>query len=208
VNEGQIRRQLPTRIRNAAVGCMLISAGVGFFSASEALSLAQVAELKEGHLFRIPTLKDSAEVEKVLIRALRPMRALRAGILSALSVACAFSFVSAGRLLYPRGLSRENMRRLLATSLLIAAVLRTVDGAQWAVVMHRVAKEAAPQILAGAFNNAAGLDPEAKQLMPMIFSAVTVVQTGIVVGAFTLLAHYFRLQRIKEGIATAQDQRE
>src|SRR5262249_34721602 len=116
-----------------------------------------------------------------------------------------FCFVSAGRLLYPRGVSRESMRRLLGTSLLIAAVLRTVDGAQWAVVMHRVAKEAGPQLFEGAFENAAGVDLEAKQLVPAVFSAVTVLQTGIVVGAFTLFAHYFRLQRVKEGIAAAQD---
>jgi hypothetical protein len=199
------RRPLPIRIRNAAVGCMLISAGVGFFSASEAFTLAQVSEIREGRLFRIPTVKDSAEFERVMIRALRPMRGLRAGILSALSVACAFCFVSAGRLLYPRGVSRESMRRLLGTSLLIAAVLRTVDGAQWAVVMHRVAKEAGPQLFEGAFENAAGVDLEAKQLVPAVFSAVTVLQTGIVVGAFTLFAHYFRLQRVKEGIAAAQD---
>ncbi len=205
MSQGPGRRPLPIRIRNGAVACMLLSAGVGFFSASEALNLAQVSELREGPLFRIPTLKDSAEVERVMIRALRPMRAFRAGTLSALSVACAFCFVSAGRLLYPRGLSRENMRRLLGTSLLIAAVLRTVDGAQWAVVMHRVAKEAAPQLLQGALDNPAGVDLEAKQLMPAVFSAVSVVQTVIVVGAFTLLAHYFRLQRVKEGIAAAQD---
>lgn len=198
------RRPLPIRIRNAAVGCMVISAGVGFFSASQALNLAQVSEVGEGRLFRIPTVKDSAELERVTIRLLRPMRALRAGILSALSVACAFCFVSAGRLLYPRGVSRESMRRLLGTSLLIAAVLRTVDGAQWAVVMHRVAKEAGPQLFEGAFENA-GADLEAKQLMPAVFSAVSVLQTGIVVGAFTLFAHYFRLQRVKEGIAAAQD---
>ena len=71
--------------------------------------------------------------------------------------------------------------------------------------MHRVGKEAAPQLLQGGLDNAAGVDLEAKQLVPAVFSAASVLLTGIVVGAFTLLAHYFRLQRVKEGIAAAQD---
>jgi len=204
VSEEERRRSLPKRIRHAAVACMLISAGVGFISATEALNLGQLSELGERHLLRIPSLKDSAPVEKALVRALQPIRGVRAAILSALSVACAFSFVSAGRLLYPRGLSRENMRRLLGIALLVAAVLRTIDGAQWAVVMHRVAKEAAPHLLEGTLESGISGEVDAKQLT-MLFNAVSVLQTGFVVGAFTLLAHYFRLQRVKEGIAAAQD---
>jgi len=204
VTQDERRGSLPKRIRHAAVACMLISAGVGFVSATEALNLGQLSELRERHLLRIPSLKDTTAIEKALVRALQPIRGLRAAILSALSVACAFSFVSAGRLLYPRGLSRENMRRLLGIALLVAAVLRTIDGAQWAVVMHRVAKEAAPQLLEGSFDGAITRDVDTKQLT-MLFNAVSVLQTGFVVGAFTLLAHYFRLQRVKEGIAAAQD---
>jgi hypothetical protein len=201
------RGSLPKRIRHAAVACIIISSGVGFISATEALNLGQLSELRERRLLRIPSLKDSAPVERALIRALQPIRGARAAILSALSVACAFSLVSAGRLLYPRGLSRENMRRLLGISLLVAAVLRTIDGAQWAVVMHRVAREAAPQILDGSLDGVGSHEIDAKQLT-MLFNAVSVLQTGFVVGVFTLLAHYFRLQRVKEGIAAAQDQRE
>jgi hypothetical protein len=143
-------------------------------------------------------------MEKGLFRALEPIRAARVLTLGALAIACSLSLVCAGRLLYPAGLPRERMRRLLADSTLAAALLRTIDGAQGTVVAKKVATAMAKELPPFA---KAGATDSFQSLMPPLAAAVTIAVTCLVVISFTLLSQYFRSTRVKEALAALERQR-
>jgi hypothetical protein len=62
----------------------------------------------------------------------------RSFLLGSLAVVCALAFVAAARILRPGGMPREGMRRLLSWASLLAAILRTIDGAQFQVVIDHM----------------------------------------------------------------------
>jgi len=191
--------KLPLAIRNMALACMALSALVGFFSLTELLALLQPADparlpLQLPGTFGNEAFRKGIEAQRAAVEAMRVPRVLT---LSALGMACALNFVAASRLIWPRGLRRESMRRLVVGSSVAVALLRTLDGAQLTVVARRVG---------GAMARAADSIPGLTQLTPVeaegavlsLVVSVAVLQTAVLVGAFAFVSHYFRTPRARQ----------
>lgn len=201
------RKSLPRGVHVAAVLCLILSGLTGMFAAVEATNLTHLSDLREEAPPRMSALGDPVVIEKVVqaqISALEPMREPRSLILGALAVACAFTFVAAGRILRPAGLPLEGMRRLLGGAAIAAAVLRTIDGAQWMVVVKRVGIVMAEALgTLPEFQHPTTAE-QVKSTVPVLMSAGTLAQTIFVAGAFVLIGQYFRSDRVREAV-TAQD---
>jgi hypothetical protein len=202
--------RLPPGISVAAVLCLILSGMTGMCSASEAARLVNLSESKEDALRGMEGLAEPAVLERMervaqaQISALEPMREPRSLVLGALAVTCAFAFVAAGRMLRPAGLSREGMRRLLGGAAIIAALLRTIDGAQWLVVVKRT-NAAAVDLLSLQFK---AMPPPVADLMgtlfPHLLPALVLAHTFFIAGAFVVLGRYFHSERVRAAV-TAQD---
>lgn len=198
-------QRLPRGIRIAAVLCLILSGLTGMSAVTEASSLTQFSEYKEAVLSNAGRFGDRESNEHVLraqFSALEPMRELRTLLLGTLAVVCAFVFVAAGRMLRPGGLPREGMRRLLGGAAIFAAILRTIEGAQWMVVVDRMGAA----LVKGPFPE--WQDPTSIELIkrfgPAILSAGYIAMTAFVAGAFIILGQYFRSERVRQ-VVTAQD---
>jgi hypothetical protein len=182
---------VPRGIRHAATACLILSAWVGFLAASETWQLFRVDEPTDvswlspsGDPLVQRALEEARQKETGALRGMREARALT---LVGLSLACALTFVGASRILRPLGFPREGVRRLLASAALAAGVLRTIDGAQMAVVSQR---QGVP--LAKAF--------AALHLFSWSASVgvgITVFMTFVIAGGFLLASQYFRSERVK-----------
>lgn len=196
---------LPRGINIAAVLCLILSGLTGMSSAMEATNLSHLSDLRE-QTPRMAVFGDPAVVERVFhaqLSALEPMREPRALILGSLAVACALVFVAAARMLRPGGLPREGMRRLLGGAAIAAAVLRTLDGAQWMVVVKRASATMAEAMGSLPEFRAAPAE-QLKTTVHFLLSGATVAQTAFIAGAFVLLAQYFQSERVRQAV-TAQD---
>lgn len=197
---------LPRRIRFAAAVCLVLSGLSGLFSLQEVLELSHLTELKEAQLARPPPMGDP-EMNKLTLEAhyaaLEPMREPRSLILVALSVACAFTFIAASRILRPAGLPLESMRRLLGGAAIATAIIRTMDGAQRTVVFRRTGLA-----LGEALGKGVSVPPEMdaatlaflKAFMPVFTTTTAVLWTVFVAGSFALLGQYFRSERVRQVI--------
>ncbi len=196
---------LPRGINIAAVLCLILSGLTGMTSCSEAANLSHLSELRE-QAPRMAVFGDPTVLQRVYnaqISALEPMREPRALILGCLSVACALVFVSAGRMLRPGGLPREGMRRLLGGAAIVAAILRTLDGAQWMVVVKRASVTMAEAMSTLPEFRTATVD-QLQTTMHFVLGGFTVAQTAFIAGAFVLLGQYFHSERVRQAV-TAQD---
>lgn len=198
-------QRLPRGIRIAAVLCLIFSGLTGMSAVTEASSLAQFSDYKEAVLSNAGRFGDRDSNEHVLLAqfsALEPMRDTRTALLGSLAVACAFVFVSAARMLRPGGMPREGMRRLLSGSAIAAAILRTIDGAQWMVVVDHMGAA----LVKGPFPS--WQDPTSIELIqrfgPAMLAAGYIGMTAFIAGAFVLLGQYFRSERVRQ-VVTAQD---
>jgi hypothetical protein len=200
---------LPRRIRFAAAVCLVLSALTGFSALREALELGHLGELRDevSNLSRFskdPDVLIAAHISEAQIAALEPMREPRSLVLGALAVACSFAFVASGRLLRPAGLPVERMRRIVAGSAILAALLRTIDGAQWAVVARRIGPVMAEHLSTlPAFQNPQAA-AQLKAMLPGIASGMAMVMTAFIAGTFALLGQYFRADSVRQAIS-AQD---
>jgi hypothetical protein len=199
---------LPRGIRFATVVCLLLASLSGLFALSEAMSLGHLSELKETQAPRFALLSDPAITERAFeaqVAALQPMREPRSLILGALSVACALVFVSAGRLLRPGGLSVDRMRRLLGGAAIATAILRTIDGAQLAVVARRMGLAMAEVMSSHPEFQDPVAAAQVKATMPFLLTASTVLQTAVIAGTFALLGQYFRSERVRQALGGYDD---
>jgi hypothetical protein len=190
---------LPRGLRFAAFVCLVLSAFTGFFALSECLGLSQLEDTRTAANFSLvgdPAL--DARIAKAQLSALRSLRESRALFLGALSVVCSLAFVSAGRLLRPDGLPLERMRRMLAGSTLAAALLRTIDGAQGAVVARRMGP-----IIADALKTLPefqGPTAAPLEVVAWMLPATTMGFTALIAGAFAVLGQYFQSERVRQAI--------
>jgi hypothetical protein len=182
--------------------CLVLSAFTGFFALSESMGLSRLSELRDArgpsHLSIVGDPALDARISEAQLAALESMREPRSFLLGALAVTCAFAFVSAGRMLRPQGLPLERMRRMLAGAAIASALLRTIDGAQSAVVARRVGP-----VIAEAMKSLPEFQGPAAahlHLMPGIVSAITIVLTAFVAGTFALLGQYFRSEGVRQAI--------
>lgn len=190
---------LPWHARTALAVCLTMSAVVGSLSFREAAML--VGGLDQAEL-SIPadataTQRELAEKAWEAQRgALRGMRGSRTFVLTGLSLASALLFVTGLRLWRPLGVSRAGMLKLGSAAAVACAVLRTVDGAQQAVVARRV-MAVASQVMATSEEMAAQTqDPVAVELASRALGglgiALSVMLTVVVAGTFAALGQYFR----------------
>ncbi|MCY1080124.1 hypothetical protein [Archangium lansingense] len=198
---------LPRRIRFAAAVCLVLSALTGFSALRETLELGHLGELRDevSNLTRFskdPDLIVAAHISEAQIAALEPMRDSRSVVLGALAVACSFAFVASGRLLRPGGLPLERMRRVIAGSAILAALLRTIDGAQWAVVARRIGPVMAEHLSTLPMFQQAEAAAQLKATLPGLAAAFTMVMTAVIAGTFALLGQYFRSEGVRQAIST------
>jgi hypothetical protein len=214
---------MPRGIRNAAFACLILSAAVGFMAASQTWSLVSPQEHPQAvqtpkaalSLSKDPALQKELEeklaqaqdeAEQTEQSSLNERREVRALILTALSIACALTFVGASRMLRPFGLPREGVRRLLAGAALAAAILRTLDGAQLTAASRRAAATWARTV---------GTLPHVDEtelwlrIVPRIsgpaFIGVAMGQTLVIAGAFLFVSQYFRSERVKKIVQFRDD---
>jgi hypothetical protein len=203
-------QSLPRGIRFAAVLCLILSGLTGFSALQGAMRLSQLSALKDEASNEARFSKQGTQEEKsarfieAQFAALEPLRDARTLVLGALSVACAFVFVSASRLLQPEGLPLERVRRLLGGAAIITALLRTIDGAQEAAVARHLAPAFADFLLSqpDLFKAPPGFD--LKAVMPTLLLLLTTGMTAAIAGTFALLGQYFRSERVRE-VVLAQD---
>lgn len=201
---------MPRGLRFAAVACLILSCVSGLWAAMEASQLASLDEVK--HELKQaspvqPSLPGAAELNQKVVTAqlaaLEPVRETRAGLLFALSVVCAFTFVAAGRLLRPGGLSRERMRRMLGLTALAAAVLRTIEGAQWSVVTGNMVGPMTEALRAFAAQQTPETAALFERLLPSLSTlafGLNLAQTAVMAGGFALLSQYFRSERVRDAV--------
>jgi hypothetical protein len=202
-------QRLPRGIRFAALVCLVLSGLTGFSALKDTVVLGQLSELKDkaNNVARFSQEKELvlvARLEEAQLTALEPLRDSRTLILGALSMACAFVFVSAGRVLKPGGLPLERVRQMLGGAAIIAALLRTIDGAQEAVVARRLWLALADILLTLPEFETAPHTAELKASLPGIALVLSVGMTAVIAGTFALLGQYFRSQHVREAVL-AQD---
>ncbi|HSP78612.1 MAG TPA: hypothetical protein VLQ93_08795 [Myxococcaceae bacterium] len=198
-------QHLPRGIRFAALVCMVLSGLTGLGALNQAVGLSHLSERKAA----LPTAavqpgEDPSVLARILdahhAAAVEGMRDSRSLILGALAVACAFAFVSAGRLLQPGGLSQERIRRLLGGATLSAAILRTIDGAQMTVVASRSGPAMAETLVSHLQPPDPSVAAQLQAQLPSLLSTSMVVMTLLVAGSFALLTQYFRSERVRQVI--------
>jgi hypothetical protein len=197
--------EIPSRLRLVTLLSVLLCGLCGMFSAWEGFVLVRFSELKAAPP---PALAPDPVLEQFKasqMLALEQMREPRMVLLFALALVCSLSFVASTRLLRPAGLPREGVRRILVVALVVAAVLRTVDGAQATVV----ARSAAGTLRRGLTVPDTVDGTVAEQVRGVVAAATLaapIVQMGVVVAALLLLSQYFRSARVKEWVAHADAQ--
>jgi hypothetical protein len=199
------RSRLPRGIHLAAVLSLLLAGVIGMSTVMELSRLAQLSEYKEAILSTPGAQAENALNVQLLLAqftAESSMRETRSFLLGALAVACAFAFVAAARLLRPGGLPREGMRRLLSWATLLAGILRTIDGAQFQVVLDHMGAA----LVKGPFPSQwpAEQIEVIKQYGPAVLTWFYQGVTAVVAGSFVLLGQYFRSERVRQ-VVLAQD---
>jgi hypothetical protein len=197
--------RLPRGIHIAAVLSLLLGGVIGMSTVMELSRLAQLSEYKDAILTGPGAQTENALNVQLLLaqfNAEGSMREPRSFLLGALAVACAFVFVAAARILRPGGLPREGMRRLLSWASLLAAVLRTIDGAQFQVVLDRMGAA----LVKGPFPSQwpAEQVEVIQQYGPTVLTWFYQGVTAVVAGSFVLLGQYFRSERVRQ-VVLAQD---
>lgn len=201
----------PRRLRHAALAVVVLTFLIGMLSVAETFGLGTLDEHRhrvDSDARRFEFLGDPglfSAANEAQVAALEGMRVVRGVVLGALAAACGVAFVSALRLLRPDGLPREGVRQLLGGSLIVTAALRTIDGAQWAVVAQRSMGAAIAHVKAVDPTMAIGI-PE-RILQPVTLAGV-LAHTALLAGALLLLAQYFRSEKVKQLVALQDRQLE
>ncbi len=199
--------ELPSRLRSATLLAVVLSGLCGLFAAWDGFSLLRFNELRqEKPLFKVapdPVLAEQVWQSNLL--ALEQMREPRMVLLLVLALACSLSFVASTRLLRPAGLPREGVRRILVWALVVAAALRTVDGAQ-ETVLARSTAEVLGRGLALPEGTSLAVVERVRGLVAPTAVVVTILRMALVVGTFLLLSQYFRSARVKQWAAAADTQ--
>ncbi|WP_199724369.1 MULTISPECIES: hypothetical protein [unclassified Corallococcus] len=201
---------LPRGVRIAAGLCLMLSTLTGFLACSEASVMMNFEAHREAQREHTPTIallgKDPAVTQAIMeaqLSALSPMRESRALVLTGLTVACTLLFFASSRMLRsPDGIPRNGFRQMLGGAGIFAALMRTIDGAQWTVV----ARHTSQAMVEGLKGLPEFQDPAASQqlyaLVPSLMTISAVLPTVLVAGGFALLAQYFRSEGVREAILT------
>jgi hypothetical protein len=192
---------LPWHARAALISCTVLAALVGAGTSGEIGQLRHLSEAK--HLLPTTSLvtpEALAKAEAVARASMFGMRTSRLVVLTLLCIACSVTFISVLRLWRSGGLPRGGMLRLASFAALGCALLRTIEGAQDAVIFRRIYSALAEGLSPDL--SPAMADPETAQLVarlwPDVQLMVHVGLTAVVAGAFVVLSQYFRSQRAQK----------
>ncbi|WP_342382041.1 hypothetical protein NVS55_27540 [Myxococcus stipitatus] len=199
---------LPRPIRFAAITCMVLAALTGWAAISEATELAHFFEsrsrrMEAGSPFLLGN--DPADFQRLLeaqYQALEPMREPRALLMGVMAIACAVVFVSAGRILRPHGMPAERIRLLLGRAAIAVAVLRTIDGAQWAVVARRTSHAVSQMLIKRPEYQDASAAEMVSTVTQVMSLGFTVAGTALIAGTFALLGQFFRSDSVREALGS------
>ena len=210
--------RLPRGVRVAALICFVLASLTLFRSLQDLVLLTHLEDVRAWldtpAAGRPAAFSTDPELERrameAQLSALEPMRGPRALTLVALAGACFLCIGAAGHLLRRAGpLPREGMRQLLGRAALVAAFLRTVDGAQLTVVWQRmgqVGAELVDRVPAVAQLEDPALIQQLQTSLPSFFAAAAIVHTVLVAGGFLALAQYFRSERVRAAVAAQEPQ--
>jgi hypothetical protein len=179
----------------------IVFAGLcGTRGAWEGFTLAGFAELRaaQAPVRQAPDPVLAEQVWSAKLAAQEQMREPRMVVLFALALACSLTFVASVRFLRPAGLVREHVRRILVWALVVAAVLRTIDGAQAAAVARRAADGL--RLPPGIEGTAA---EQLRAVAPAALMTEAILTTVLVAGAFIVLSQYFRSPRVRAWVQQA-----
>jgi hypothetical protein len=191
---------IPWHALAALLSCAVLAALVGAGASGEIGQLRHLSEAK--HLLpALPmvTPEALAKAEAVKRASMFGMRTSRLVVLTLLCITCMVTFISVLRLWRSSGLPRAGMLRLASFAALGCALLRTIDGAQDAVIFRRIYAVLAEGLSPDIFP--AMTDPQKAQLLalwPDVQLMVHVGLTAVVAGAFAVLSQYFRSQRAQK----------
>lgn len=193
--------QLPPEFRAVTWIALIVAGLIGFVASAETMSVLSPAS-PEQLAEATPELMDKRLTEaltRTQHEVTQAMRGPRAAVLLFLSFICGMVVVSAIRLLYPVGLPREGMRRITGGALLIAGLLRTVDGAMQLVISQRTGAALRKELEAGGLGIALEGQPNFAPALLVGFNvAVTVFMVAVLVGS----SQYLRSQRAKGIVQT------
>ncbi len=199
--------RLPRGVRLAALLCFVLASLTLMSSLQDLTVLAHLDQLRD-ELARPGAASgptrfnlDPELLRRALqtqLEALAPLRTSRALVLVGLAGACFLLIGAAGHLMRRAGvMPREGMRQLLTRSAVVAAVLRTVEGAPSAGVWRRLG----PVLIENTPNA-----EQLREVAPGVFVAAALVLTAGVVGTYLLLAQYFRSERVRALVAAQEPQ--
>jgi len=211
--------RLPRSVRLAALLCFVLASLTLLSSLQDLTLLATLDQLRD-ELARpgaaVPARRFGLDSEvqvralQTQLSALEPLRTSRSLVLVGLAGACFLCIGAAGHLVRRAGpLPREGMRQLLGRAALVAAFLRTVDGAQLTVVWQRmgqVGAELVDRVPAVAQLEDPALIQQLQTSLPSFFAAAAIVHTVLVAGGFLALAQYFRSERVRQLVAAQEPQ--
>ncbi len=196
---------LPTGLKRVTFIALVLAGMLGFGAAQGMTALydpPSPSELDFSRLQPLPGLEKQPDLYQEALKAMalaqisafESMRGSRTAILLGLWAVSALVFVSSLRMMRPRGAPREGVRRLLATTTLITAVLRTLDGAQAAAVARR-AGAAFDRVLAKSTEIPGGW-PEG--LWATGFAGLSMLMSLVIGGGLLMLSRYYRSARVRE----------
>lgn len=196
---------LPTALRRVTFCALVLSGMLGFGAAQSLTQLFDPpapSDLDFSGLKPVPGLESQPDLYREAVKSMAlaqlaaydSMRGSRTAILIGLWAVSALVFVSALRMLRPRGAPREGVRRVLGTSMLLCAVLRTLDGAQSAAAATRAGR-AFDKVLAKSTEIPGGW-PEG--LWANAYTGLMIFITFVVGGCLMLMARYYRSDRVRE----------
>lgn len=198
---------LPWHARAALITCIALAALIGVRASGDIAQLRHLSEIQV-LIPANPLLPPEAlqKAEAVARASMLGMRSSRLAVLTLLCIACSVTFLTVLRLWRPLGLPRGGVLRLASIAALGCALLRTVDGAQDAVIFRRTTTALAAGLTADS--TATMPDPEAAMLvarvLPDLEVAARVSWTLLVVGALVAISQYFRSQLARK-LFTAGD---
>lgn len=210
--------RLPRGVRVAALLVFVLSSLTLFRSLQDLVLLTHLEDVREWldspAASRPSSFSTDPELERramaAQLDALEPMKGPRAFALVGLAGACFLCIGAAGHLLRRAGpLPREGMRQLLGRAALVAAFLRTLDGAQLTVVWRRmggVGAQLLDRVPAVAQLKDPALVQQLQDSLPSFFAAAAIVHTVLVAGSFLALAQYFRSERVRALVAAQEPQ--
>jgi len=184
--------------------CLVLSGLLSLRSVQEAVAIPRLAEFRDQVALDTQPMFGSPEVTRAMldarIQAVQPMRSSRMLILFVMALSSSICFVGALRYLRPAGLPRPRIAGLIARGAVVTAILRTLDGAQEAVIASQTARSAGPALMKLVKADEAWAQSVLPSLPSLVVGASAVL-TVVFAGAYLLFYQYYSARKATPAIA-------